>query len=211
MQLLRKIGLKLSLTDTISIGDYIKSWDVHNTASFIERHIPQDASILDIGTYASEILGVLHRLRYKNLVGVDLDRYLKRMPNRTSIHYVRSNFMIAPFRAATFSAITAISVMEHGFNRTALLNEVSRLIKPGGYFITSFDYWPDKVDTTGQDIFGMSWQIFSRQEILDFIREAETRKLSLTGELNLAVQQPVMQWAGKEYTFAWLVLQKQLI
>lgn len=210
IQVLRRIGLKLNITHTVGVGDYIKSWDVWNTVKFIEQHLPQEAFVLDIGTYASEILSILYRLRYTHLFGVDLDRYLKRMPNKAHIHYIRSNFMTAPFQDGSFSAITAISVMEHGFNGSALLSEIARLIKPGGYFITSFDYWPDKIDTTGINIFGMSWRIFSKQEVLDFIQHAETKGMKITGELNLDVQKPVMHWGGKDYTFGWLVLQKRL-
>jgi SAM-dependent methyltransferase len=210
VHLLRRIGIRLNLTNTISVGDHIKSWDVWSTVQFIEQHVPKESSILDIGTYASEILSILYRLHYAHLIGVDLDCYLSRMPNRAHIHYARADFMTNPFQSATFSAITAISVIEHGFNGQALLTEVARLLKPGGYFITSFDYWPDKIDTTGINIFGMGWRIFSKQEVLDFIEEAETYGLALNGPLNLEIQQPVMHWGGKDYTFAWLVLQKQL-
>lgn len=208
VKLIYRIAYKFKIARTIAIGDNVKSWDVLRTTNFVEQHLSQQAWILDIGTYASEIPEVFRRLKYSNVVGVDLNANLGDMPNKNSTRFIRANFMATPFRSTQFSVITAVSVIEHGFNGPALLAEVSRLLESGGYFIASFDYWPEKIDTTGIDIFGMSWQIFSRQEVLDFVKDAEAFGLIPANELNLDTQQPVMHWGGKDYTFAWLVLQK---
>jgi len=69
------------------------------------------------------------------------------------------------FKSNYFSAITAISVIEHGFESDRLLAEVSRLLKVGGYFIVSVDYWKDKISTDGLTAFGMDWMIFSREDL----------------------------------------------
>src|SRR3989338_1558629 len=143
----QRILHKLGVAKGIEVCDKIKSWDVLKTANFIEKNIPKDAPILDIGAYASEILCVLHRLGYSRLTGVDLDPRLKLMPYAGTIHYEVSDFMNAPFKSESFEVITAISVIEHGFYSQSLLSEVSRLLRPGGYFIASFDYLPDKMDT----------------------------------------------------------------
>jgi len=89
-----------------------------------------------------------------------------------------------------------------------LLNEISRLLRPGGYFIASVDYWPDKIDTTGSKMFGMDWRIFSREEVLAFLEEARGYGLSPCGPISLEANEALIEAAGKNYTFAWLVLQK---
>lgn len=219
-RVLHKRGL--SLTDTrlksflrrlgpmggMPIGDELKSWDVLKTVEFIEQHLPKDAPILDIGAYASEILPILHKAGYTNLTGVDLNPDLNKMPFGNNIKYNMANFMATPYPDASFSAITSISVIEHGFDQPRLLTEMSRLLKAGGYLIASFDYWPQKIDTTGVKFFGMDWILFSKEDISQFIEVAANYGLTPVGELLYDAEDKVIDCAGKNYTFGWLALKK---
>lgn len=198
----------LGVSGGVPVGDAIKSWDVLKTANFLRDHLPGETPVLDVGAYASEILPVLHRMKYSNLAGVDLNPRITEMPFSDHIRYMVSDFVATPFPDASFGAITAISVIEHGFKSERLLREISRLLAPGGYFIASFDYWPEKVDTTGIDIFDMGWKIFSKEEVLAFIEEAQAFGLSPCGEMDLEAGEKAVRWGGKEYTFAWLALRK---
>jgi SAM-dependent methyltransferase len=150
---------RLRLLGGISLGDWVKSWDVLLTAKFIESRVEKSDPILDLGCFASELIVILHRLGYTRLAGADMNPDVGLMPYNESIDYQRVDFMHTNFPDASFQAITAISVIEHGFQATPLLREVSRLLRPGGYFVASFDYWPEKIDTTGISLFGVSWQI----------------------------------------------------
>ncbi len=85
-----QIARKLGLTKKAIIGDRSKSWDILKTIKLIQCSIGQQAPILDIGAYASEVLCALHRLGYSDLTGVDLNRNLANMP--------------MPVRSNTFSA-----------------------------------------------------------------------------------------------------------
>ena len=205
--ILRRLGLP-ELLRGVSVGDPIKSWDVLNTARFIRERLPRETPVLDVGAYASEILSVLHKMKFSNLTGVDLNPRIKEMPFSIHIRYEVADFMATPFPDGSFGAITAISVIEHGFRSVQLLREVSRLLRPGGYFIASLDYWPEKVDTAGMDIFGMNWRIFSKAEMLAFIEEARMHGLSSCGDIDLEAAERVINREGKDYTFAWLALQK---
>lgn len=199
----------LGVAGEVPVGDAIKSWDVLKTANFIKDRLPLDTPVLDIGAYSSEILPVLHRLKHSNLAGVDLNPRIKRMPFADHIRYEVADFMATPFPDGSFGALTAISVIEHGFQSERLLREISRLLRPGGYFIASFDYWPEKVDTTGVDIFGMDWRIFSKSEVLAFIEEARAYGLSSCGAIDLEAGEKVIHWGGKDYTFAWFAIGKK--
>ena len=198
----------LGVGSGIKVGDRRKSWDILKTAAFLEEKMPKHAPILDIGAYASELICVLHRLGFGNLFGVDLEPRVKLMPFARAIHYEIGNFMRTSFADGSFQAITAISVIEHGFKSQPLLLEVSRLLRPDGYFIASFDYWPRKLDTAGVKLFGMDWNIFSAEEVHRFIAEAGADRLALVGEVDLEVWEAPISYAERDYTFAWLALQK---
>lgn len=205
---LKALMRKLGLISGVVMGDRVKSWDVLATVNFLESHVKKDAPVLDIGCYASEILASLHKIGYSNLTGADLNPNLQKMPYQDSIRYEVTNFMHTKFEDASFKAITSISVIEHDFNAPSLLREMSRLLKPGGYFIASFDYWPEKIDTAGTRFFGMDWKIFSRNEVAAFVDEAAAYGLFPVGEMNYDGKDKPIDCAGKQYTFGWLVLAK---
>jgi ubiquinone/menaquinone biosynthesis C-methylase UbiE len=201
---LRRFGLARG----VKVGDHVKSWDVLATLNFIEQQVQKNEPILDIGCYASEIIVALHKSGYIHVTGADLNPKLKQMPYQAAIHYEITNFMQTPFADASFKAITSISVIEHGFDGQALLKEISRLLQPGGYFIASFDYWPEKIVTTGIKFFGMDWKIFSKQDVADFIEQAAGFGLVPDGELHYEGEEAPIECGGKKYTFGWLVLKK---
>lgn len=199
---------KLGLVGGVKMGDMVKSWDVLSTINFLQSRVKKNDPILDIGCYASEVIVALHKLGFSNLTGADLDPNLQKMPYQDSIRYEITNFMHTNFENASFQAITSISVIEHGFDGQALLKEVSRLLRPGGYFVASFDYWPEKIDTTGTKFFGMDWKIFSKDEVASFVSEASAYGLVPVGEMRYNGKDKPIDCAGKQYTFGWLVLKK---
>lgn len=201
---LRRFGLLRGVV----MGDLIKSWDVNATVKFVESNVKKNEPILDIGCYSSEILASLHKLGYSNITGADLNPNLGRMPYQESIRYEVTDFMHTKFSDSSFKVITSISVIEHGFDGKSLLKEMSRLLQPGGYFIASFDYWPEKIDTAGVKIFGMDWKIFSKEEVADFIAEAAAYGLQPAGEIKDAGNERAIDCGGRQYTFAWLALKK---
>jgi SAM-dependent methyltransferase len=205
---LRALMRSLGLVRGTVVGDMLKSWDVLATINFLERNLGKNEPILDIGCYASEVIVALRQLGFSNLTGADLDPKLTQMPHQESIRYERCNFMHTPFADASFQAITSISVIEHDFDGQSLLQEMSRLLRPGGYFIASFDYWPEKIDTGGTRFFGMDWKIFSKEEISRFVTEAAGYGLFPVGELKYSGKEKPIDCAGKQYTFGWLVLKK---
>lgn len=204
ISLMRRLGLWRGL----ALGDVLKSWDVLSTVDFLESHVQKNEPILDIGCYASELIVALHKLGYENLTGADLNPNLQKMAYQDSICYEITDFMHTKFEDASFQAITSISVIEHGFEGRSLLKEMSRLLKPNGYFIASFDYWPEKIDTAGIKFFGMDWKIFSKDEIVNFITEAAGYGLFPVGEMMYGGKDKPIDCGGKQYTFAWLALTK---
>jgi len=198
----------MRLSGGINVGDNCKSWDVLTTLQFIDKTLSRDAAILDMGAYASEVICALHKMGYSHLSGVDLNPDVIKMPFSDKINYFVGNFMKMPVADNSMSAVTAISVIEHGFDTRRLLPELQRILKRGGYFIASVDYWPDKIDTHGLQIFGMDWIIFSKQDLLSFFEEAAKYGFTPYGEMFFEAEQHLIKWNKKSYTFAWLVLKK---
>jgi SAM-dependent methyltransferase len=193
----------------IAVGDEIKSWDVAKTAEFVESRVPKDQPVLDIGAFASEMPPLLHRLGYKRISALDLNPRIVQMPFAEAIDYRVGDFLRAPYAEGTFAAITAISVIEHGFDGERLAAEVKRLLRPGGFFIASFDFWPDKLATDGIQMFGLSWTIFSRADVQNFVTVAERHGLVPHGAMQFEAQGRPVSCEGRDYTFAWLVLQRR--
>ncbi|GAB4487460.1 MAG: hypothetical protein OHK006_16650 [Thermodesulfovibrionales bacterium] len=203
-RLLRAVGMRR----TVQVGDPVKSWDLFATVEFIEQNMPRTSRVLDLGAYASEVLCVLHRLGYRRLSGIDLNPSISQMPHSGSIRYVEGDIMRTPFPENSFDAVTAVSVIEHGFQEEKLLQELARIVAPGGYFIASVDYWPQKIDTAGLHVFGLDWLIFSEQDMRRFLARAVAYGFSAIGSLDFGADERVVSWNGKDYTFAWFVLRK---
>jgi len=193
---------------SMRVGDWIKSWDVEKTLNFIEENLPHDSLIVDHGCYCSEMLPILHRAGYRRLTGLDLNNQVGEMPFADDIDYRVENFMQSSLASESADAVTSISVMEHGFDQAALVSELSRVIKPGGFFVASFDYWPSKLDTGSTTFFGLDWKIFSREELEEFIRAMGAEGFDLCGAPNFDAPESPIRTAGFEYTFAWLALRK---
>jgi SAM-dependent methyltransferase len=205
---LRYLLKRLHLLPGPRLGDRIKSWDVLRTVRTISQRLGSTDAILDLGAFASELLPALNRSGFSSLTGIDLNPLLREMPDDGPIRYIVGDFYKSDLPAASFSAITAISVIEHGFDSDRLWSEVSRLLKPEGYFIASVDYWSDKIDTAGIKAFGLDWMIFSQADMERLLTEAARYGLVPVGELDFASDQAPIRWQGKSYTFAWFALQK---
>ena len=191
------------------LPDPRKSWDLELTIREVEAAVPKSAAIVDLGAWNSAVPPALLRLGYRRLHGVDLDPRLENGPFAGRIAYHVADFHSMPFlETASIAAVTAVSTIEHGW-RPDLLGEVGRVLTPGGLFLASTDYWPDKIDTSDATAFGMSWSIFSAAEIEELLAGARDVGLSPIGPIELRADQRVITWNGRQYTFAHLALRKE--
>lgn len=184
--------------------DPIKSWDVLRALEAIEATARPDEAVLDMGSVGCAILPALHRMGRHDLHGIDLDPQVVEMPYADAIEYVVGDMTRTPWPDGRFAAITSISVIEHGFAAEALLTEVARLLRPGGVFLFSTDYWPEKLDTSDIRLFDLSWRIFSADEIDAFVAAAAAHGLAPDGDHRAAIRaaggKPI-HFADREYTF----------
>ncbi len=199
---------RLRLNKSLPVGDRIKSWDVARTLSFIDQNLAKDATVLDLGAFCSEVPVALAQMNFKGVHAIDLNPRVRAMPFADRVNYCIGDFMKAPFPDSTFDAVTAISVIEHGYEPDRLFSEVARLLRPAGYLIASFDYWPEKIDTGNTLFFDMSWRIFSQGDVMEALRIAKGYGLEPVGPLKFESGESAVECMGFRYTFGWLALRK---
>jgi SAM-dependent methyltransferase len=188
--------------------DVRKSWDLDLTLRAIrDREAPMEV-VLDLGAYNSAVLPALVKLGYRNLVGVDLNPQVKRGPHRRSIRYLVGDIYQLPLEDASCDVVTAISTIEHGWRGGSFFDEVARVLRPGGLLLASTDFWPDKIDTSSRTFFGMSWTIFSKEEIRGMIERAAAAGLVAEGPEDYSIAGPVIHWNDCDYTFGFLRLRR---
>jgi SAM-dependent methyltransferase len=195
-----------------------KNWDLWLAINFIKTELPKSAAILDAGARWSPILRRLEDLGYQNLWACDLKssvrETLQRFVRRSKIRFLQSDLTKTPFPDQTFAAVTCVSVIEHGVEPEDYFREMSRILKPGGYLITSTDYWCEPVDTKGIFPFGPAFgemKVFDPAGIRNLVRMARGYGLHLTEPLALECQDKVVHWkdVNIRYTFVFFVLQRQ--
>ena len=203
-----KILRRLRLTRALPVGDHIKSWDVLKTIEYIGANLNQQSPILDIGAFCSEVPVALASLGYSNVHAIDLNPQVKEMPYSNIVKYEIGDFLSTKYQNESFEVMTAISVIEHGYQPEKLFNEINRLLKKDGVFIASFDFWPQKIDTKETKFFDMSWLIFSNQDVQSLLSMAEKYDLKPIGSISSESKDAPIQCLGFDYTFGWLVLRK---
>ena len=114
------------------------------------------------------------------------------------------------FKDNSFDVVLSLAVLEHVKNPWIHANEMIRVLKPGGFFIASYDFWPTKVDVMGKRFFGLPWIIFDDNAVSEmdkFATNYSMEKLKATEPFNLT--EPIIKLDGLGYTFAMSIYQKQ--
>lgn len=204
----RSLAERVLLRPALAVGELNKSWDLLESVRLLEARVPREAPILDLGAYASELPCCLHLLGYRRITGIDLNPRVRRMPFGGAVRYLVGDMYASGLAAGSFEAVTAISAIEHGVDLPRLLAEAARLLAPGGLFVASTDYWPDKIDTSGIRMFGLDWTIFSRAELAALLEEAARHGLAPLGPASYEAAERPIEAGGKRFTFAWLALRK---
>ena len=194
-------------------GDQPKNWDCYRAFSFILNYRSQNSTILDVGSAEyCVILPWLELYGYSNLFGCDIT--FKEDFRKGKIHYSKQDLQKTNFKSGSFDFITSISVIEHGVDIHTYLKEMSRLLKPGGYILTSTDYWPEPIDTKGLYPYGKAlgeMKIFTRKDIEELVQIAQEYGLELTYPIDFSYKDKVVYWerVDKKFTFIFFVLRKK--
>ncbi len=188
-----------------------KNWD-HLAAVFaILRSTTDSARVLDAGAeFYSNVLPALFAYGYRNLYGINLS--FTEEARRGPIRYLPGDITRTIFPDGYFDAVACMSVIEHGVPLEGYLREMYRVLKPGGLLITSTDYYPTAIDTTGRMAHGAAIKIFTKAEIQEILRLAQSVGFESTGEVDLECSERPVRWDkfDLDYTFVIFTLRKPL-
>lgn len=167
--------------------------------------------ILDAGAcrdplYPSAFLPGLSRRGYRNLTGCNIDE--KETVIENGIYYDHADITASGYAKNHFGFVACLSVIEHGVDEFMFLDEMARILMPGGQLFVSFDYWKDKIDAGGRTAFGAPVRVFDAMETRDMCSYAHEIGLSEPSRVHYDCKDPVVKWLGMEYTFMNLLFEK---
>jgi SAM-dependent methyltransferase len=206
LRTLRELGLPPHL-------DAPKNWDALRALRTIIAKGDVNAKILDVGCGISGgvLLRWLRHLGFDDLYGCDV--MFKHDFIRGGVRFLSRDLTNTRLPSSEFDFISSLSVIEHGVDFRDYFGEMYRLLKPGGFLITSTDYWPEKIDTSGIWPYGGRFgemRVFSAKELGDLVEIADRCGLNLLEPLEYAANEAPVMWNGRRFTFAYFELRKRI-
>lgn len=112
--------------------DYVSLWA--NWVSFLSRYIHKNQWILDLGSGSSNKYTKLLASLSDNIIGLDINNaVLENIYLKEAYIYDGERF---PFPKNQFDIVISHSTMEHVKNPNTIIEEIARILKPGGYFLS---------------------------------------------------------------------------
>jgi len=226
LQSLQEVGNAIGILQLRDCGYHrnpIKNWDLAQIDAILERILKikgKNIVVLDMGCGGFNVLNLLCRRGLTNCYGIDLsvslgDRLrqiglmIKCRKLRLPYKIIKGDLTRIHFPNNSFDLIVCLSVIEHGINIERFLSEAARLLKTEGMLYISTDYWEPKILTN--DVakpHGLAWNIFSKMEIEKMVKLAKECNLRMKNEDVPPINDKVIHWNGKDYTFLSLVFKK---
>jgi len=155
----------------------------------------------------SVFLPSLAKMGFTDLTGCNID---EPEPGETvrGVRYEYCDIERMRYPEEKFQFVACLSCIEHGIDWRKYFIETARVLRPGGYLFTSFDYWFNPVDTKGQRAFGAPIKIFTSQDVMQMAVFAKECGLNLMKRPILDCKEAVVEWMGMKYTFMNLLMKK---
>lgn len=103
----------------------------------LKEGIKSSGQILDVSCGSGFLSNALAKEGFK-VTGVDLSyekiKVAQAKDNTNSVRYIVANPLCLPFRPGTFDVVTAMDFLESSDQCDQVINEMSRVLKPGGLF-----------------------------------------------------------------------------
>jgi len=139
--------------------------------------------LLDVGCGAGNLLQAARKNGW-NAQGLDVSAGAVKHVRSLGFEVFEGELQDAGFPSGHFDVVTAAELLEHMFDPRPLLNEVARVLRPGGLFWTTT---PHARGLSGR-VLGLKWrcvwppehlQLFSVRGLTKLLREAGFRRLRI--------------------------------
>jgi 2-polyprenyl-3-methyl-5-hydroxy-6-metoxy-1,4-benzoquinol methylase len=148
--------------------------------SFISKAAGDRAGLelLDVGCGSAALLGLMKRRGFR-VMGVDFSSEAAAVAkDENGVQVVVGSLQDAAFPDASFDIVTLFHVMEHVTNPRNVLQEVGRILRPGGSVVLQVP----NIDSWQFRIFGAKWYgLDIPRHVIDYSSEAILRLLSEAG------------------------------
>jgi len=115
-------------------GDFIDSYNF-----IMEKHIPKNSKILEIGCNIGSLLDLLLKSGYTQITGIDIAteaiKYGKNKYPKLKNNLLTYKGNILPFEDNEFDVVLSFDLLEHMPNVDIHLNEVNRVLKTNGIYL----------------------------------------------------------------------------
>jgi O-antigen biosynthesis protein len=115
-------------------------WAEHVSRYLFAEPIVAGRRVLDLGTgagYGARVLARSAREVVALDVASDAVRYAREEFGAENVHHVVADAVVLPFASGSFEAVVSFELLEHVREQESLLNEVRRVLAPGGRFVVS--------------------------------------------------------------------------
>ena len=147
--------------------------------------LPPGSKVLDVGCgEGRHIFGILNEFEDIYCYGIDQDipsldkckeglEFFKELDLNSTVFQQGSIYQL-PFKENFFDLIICSEVLEHLDDYHAAIDEIYRVLKPGGKFLSSVpSYWPEKIcwslSSGYQNMPGGHVRIFKKRQLIDEI------------------------------------------
>jgi SAM-dependent methyltransferase len=151
------------------------------------RYLPRQhrgALLLDVGCGNGEFLSKVRALGW-HAVGLEFDPKACAVGSSRGLQIVRGSVPNTSFESESFDAITLHHVIEHVHDPRAVLDELLRLLKPGGTIVLTTPNW----QSYGASFFGPFWRgLEPPRHLVLFTPDALHRLVSDIGFVNAEIR-----------------------
>jgi SAM-dependent methyltransferase len=163
------------------LGYYLKPEEVE-TPAFVKQRLEeitgeftpyrQTGRLLDLGCGAGDLLQAARKHGWQ-AQGIDVSSHATKHVRELGFEVFEGELKDAAFPAAHFDVITAAELLEHIFDPHALVEEVARILRPGGLF------WVTTPHARGLSarVLGLKWRCIWPPEHLQLFSEGGLKAL----------------------------------
>lgn len=195
-----------------------KNWD-HQLLAHLLDHQDRGIQVLDMGSGPAMTLLLLHKMGFRNLMGMDLHipaagrlnqaKALWRAHGRTPWTMRKGNICDTHLPSGSMDFISCISVIEHCVPQKPFAEECARLLRPDGVLFITTDYWESASDAASSIPSQKYWELQDRSTINALIRTCAESGLSLIEHDSFpSCSERVLNYESAEYTFLAVAMKR---